>query len=805
MLALVPLAAIAFAAAASLFLTRASLHPAASLAPQPIAPTSGITDIAITPEILHANVQRFGINIGGQNFYNSGQILKNLTFRNPGFEAETWRSYLHCKSITANSCTDADTANRWPSGFLNHARYQLISGSAKGHTGTVSTSTAAGDGHGFTLTFADTPTGLAAGDYVFVTLDKPGDAQAGWWTNPQNGATLTTEFHDLPPSSPSRQALRIDASAPNQYAAVSSYFDSSAQESYLQLRGRYTVQFRAKALIPATKLNLQVVRAQPRSPETFLTRDVPLTSAWKTYTFDFSANEDGSALGTVGLTFSLSQAAILLDDVALTPIETPARLAANPTAFRDEVVQTLRDLHPGILRFMDSGTSFGSTFDDLIAPPFARRRGGSQMSQDKVEDIPIGLEESLVLAQTLHADPWFTLPGTTTPEEAAHAIEFLAGPASSPYGARRAALGQAAPWTSVFHTIHLEYGNEMWNSTFAGSVIPDAAVYAGRANDVFAAARQSPWFNPGSFDLILSAQSVNTYLTQALLKSATQQTSIDFAPYLFSEFNDASSTEAIFGSMFAQPEQRNTSGYMAQQLAALRAAPRPYLPALYEVNLGTVSTGNPAITQAEIDRTVPSLGAGLTIVDSMLQSLRDLGIASQCFFALTGSGNRDGFHFESPANHNLTTPLWGAVIDMGGPTNRRRPSFLALQLANQAILPDELATHLTGANPIWLQPASRNDDLPATRAHLLQVFAFAEGPHRTMILLNLSRTASLPITFSGPNRPTKDVSESRLTAANITDNNEFQAHVAIAHHTLTHFDPARPYALPPYSMTVLDW
>jgi alpha-L-arabinofuranosidase len=41
--------------------------------------------------------------------------------------------------------------------------------------------------------------------------------------------------------------------------------------------------------------------------------------------------------------------------------------------------------------------------------------------------------------------------------------------ASSPYGAKRAALGQAEPWTSIFSVIHLELGNEEWNAgVFAG-------------------------------------------------------------------------------------------------------------------------------------------------------------------------------------------------------------------------------------------------------------------------------------------------------------------------------------------------
>ena len=99
--------------------------------PKPLAET-GPTTITITPEVLHPNVKRLGINLSGQTFYDSGQMLRNLTFRNPGFEGETWQSILHCKTITINSCTDENQYAQWPGGFLDGARYTVLSGPAHG-------------------------------------------------------------------------------------------------------------------------------------------------------------------------------------------------------------------------------------------------------------------------------------------------------------------------------------------------------------------------------------------------------------------------------------------------------------------------------------------------------------------------------------------------------------------------------------------------------------------------------------------------------------------------------------------------
>ncbi len=766
-------------------------------------PGNAQTIITIGPETIHTGVKRLGINLSGQTFYDSGQMLRNLVFRNPGFEGETWQSILHCKRATANTCTDDNEYAVWPAGFLNGAHVEIISGAAKGQTATVASSSSASRPYGITVTLAASQVSLHAGDFLVVHMDKPGRADAGWWIDATGGASVSTELHDLAPDTPGKQALRIEAAKPYQNASVNSYFDSFAGRSFVQLHGLYRLTFRAKPTSTNRQVTVHLERLDTKhGMESFFSKTLTLDPGWHNYTFDFPTSESGTSVGTVGLSFIFHESSALLDDVSLAPA---THSAQNPTAFRDEVVQTLRDLHPGVLRYMDNGTDFGSSLDNMLAPPFARLRAGSSTQEKLREDIPIGLHEFLVLCQAIGAEPWYSMPPGTSPSEAAKLIEYLSSPVGTPYGARRAALGQSAPWSQVFPVIHLELGNEEWNArSFAGSSIADPTAYGKRAGELFAAARSSPYFQPQRFDLIAGAWAVNTWWTQQELAAAPNQQSapdtLALAPYLFDEFNDDSSVEAVFGPMLAQPEQIDSrpGGEMVQQSDAIRHAPHPTQLAIYEVNLGSLSG---SVSQSALNLTLPSLGAGLAVADHMLLMLRDLGVATQAFFALPEYVN----DFASTSGPAKKMPLWGSVVDMGGATNLRRPQFLTLQMANQAILPQMIATHISGQNPTWTQAESRNDKIRLEAAHLLQTFAFADGPRRSLILFNLSRTDPLPVTYSGPNSPVGIVHETSLTSANITDSNESQPLVTPHAATIPHFSSTASYRLPPHSMTVLTW
>ncbi len=178
------------------------------------------TNFAIGSTVQRSSVKRLGINLGGQDFYDSGQLLRNLIYRNPGFEGETWQSILQCNAVTASSCTDQDPWAGWPANFLAGATFEFIYGAAKGQTGTVSGNTvsaymagnSSNPNYGVTVKFsAPLSPAPAVGDFLIVKMNVPGNAQAGWWASTSGGGTLSTDTTDIAPDSPGKQALEMSA------------------------------------------------------------------------------------------------------------------------------------------------------------------------------------------------------------------------------------------------------------------------------------------------------------------------------------------------------------------------------------------------------------------------------------------------------------------------------------------------------------------------------------------------------------------------------------------------------------------
>ncbi len=464
------------------------------------------------------------------------------------------------------------------------------------------------------------------------------------------------------------------------------------------------------------------------------------------------------------------------------------------------MVATLETLHPGVLRDMDSGQSFGSTLDNLLAVPGARLRPGFNKYLAESDEIPIGLHDFLVLAEKIGAEPWYTMPLGMTQGEALNLFEYLGGSASTRYGAKRAALGHPQPWTQTFPLIHIEYGNEAWNYAQPGATIPDPSAYAVRASAIFGAMRSSPWYSATHFDLVADGQAVNVGLNQIILASATGLDTIDIAPYLFSTFDDDGSTETIFGPMFAQPEMYDsrTTGVIHQQAQAAAKARHPVNLAIYETGM---NAQDGTVGQASVEAAVPSIGAGLSAIEHMLLMLRDLGVTVQNTFHLGGYDSP----FANPSVPGERAPKWGITLDMGGATGRVRPAFLAQQIANEAIRPTMLTTSVTGSDPSWNQPLSRNDQVQLTGAHELQSFAFSDGATDTLIVFNLSRTTAHTVQLTGQNAPCGTVALETLTAAKITDSNENAEAVKIVRRTQPGVVRGETgFSLAPFSMTAFS-
>lgn len=766
------------------------------MATEPAAETGqGPTVIHVGQTILHQDVRRLGMNLGGEDFYDSQQILKNLVSRNPGFEGLEWQTVLPCGQVTANSCTDGANNGSWPEGFLDGGTYEVITGAASGATGAITHSSAASEHMGAVIQFAPGGRAPAVNDYIVVRKTIPGDATGGWDAQLIGGATIATETKDLSPQTPGVQAVRMSAPRNDQGASLKQYFDSTPGRSYLQMRGPYVVRFRAKGLGGSNSLSVSVERAWSGGDGPILRQNVPLSSSWKDYSITFEAHEPTSAVGTLAFGFSVNGGSAIVDDVSLA--ETPS----NGTAFRNDVVSLLQRLQPGVLRYMDSGGNWGSSLDNMLAPSFGRKRTGYSRYASTAGDIPIGLHDFLVLSEKIGAEPWYSMQLGMSNRDVANLMEYLGGAASTKYGALRTSLGHAEPWTKTFKTIHLEYGNESWNGGQPGASMSDANAYSERVTKVFDVARATPGYASGRFNLIANGQVVNTYLTKAILEQAKGMDTLDIAPYTFSTFSDDSSIERIFGPMFAEPQMMDTAtrGVVHKQANAVATATHPVNLAVYETNIGT-SDGT--VGQASLDAVVPSVGAGIASMDHMLLMLRDLGITVQNTFQLAGGG----FHFNDTSGRTKgsTSPVWAVVVDMGGPTNRVRPSFLAQELANRAIRPTMLTTMVSGSDPVWNQPKSPNDGIELNHVHELQSFAFTDGKTDSLIVLNLSRTTARTVGLEGACAPQGTVAVQTLTSAKITDTNEHEDKVKLVEREERDVVPGKTsFTLPPFSMTSL--
>ncbi len=175
----------------------------------------------------------------------------------------------------------------------------------------------------------------------------------------------------------------------------------------------------------------------------------------------------------------------------------------------------------------------------------------------------------------------------------------------------------------------------------------------------------------------------------------------------------------------------------------------------------------------------------------MLLMLRDLGITTQCLFALPEYVNT----FAS----NKTNPTLGRGHRHGRPHQPPPPAVPRPPAHQRRHPPHHALDHPHRPTPTWNQPLSPNDKIELRGAHALQTFAFADGPRRSLILLNLSRTETIRIQLPAIPGP---IAESRLTSAAPADTNELHATVIPTHRTIT---LTQPYQLPPNSLTTLTW
>jgi alpha-N-arabinofuranosidase len=159
---------------------------------------------------------------------------------------------------------------------------------------------------------------------------------------------------------------------------------------------------------------------------------------------------------------------VWVDQVSLIP-------ANAPDGVRPDVFQRIADLKPAFIRWPGGNVAQDYHWLWGVGPRDQRTTWTNLSWRNEPEPSDFGTDEFLAFCRRLHTQPTLVVNVEgrgATPEEAAAWVEYCNGPASSKYGAMRAANGHPEPYGVTYW----ELGNEIWGDWVRGH--SDAATYA---------------------------------------------------------------------------------------------------------------------------------------------------------------------------------------------------------------------------------------------------------------------------------------------------------------------------------------
>jgi hypothetical protein len=824
--------------------------------------------------VLQAHPKRIGLNIGSLSYFDNSQMAKNLLgTENPGFEPFTIRQIWPTSdrgtttTFVSPDSYDPVTADYWKGGHFTIVE-SPTGGAELGCSGTIAGSSRSDYkvDQGVTFTFAApcaAPT--QPGDVIIVSRTDSPTPESIWEGGGNgigalqvpHGGRITSLTTDLCAACGS-QSLVLDATAPGSSAGFSMYYDNLQIENeqpdiYVLHRGTYELSFDAKIVSGSPKLQTALERLSISTNRLRCTPFLPkLTAQWAEYASTCTAAEVGidsgdpncvaggkttscTSPGPVMFSVGVTGGAVAFDNLSFrrtSPVD-----PRNRSIFRDEVVGTLVRSGSQVLRFW--GSQNGESAWNWTQPDHAMgqayagtgfyRGGGGAV---------ISLDDFLVLCETVQkisgkpVIPYIELPVTLQGDDPVDLTQFLDAPASTPYGARRAALGHEQPWTSIFHEIDLSFCNECWNFAFAAQNLPyrKGTSYYGdyslRAHDIFQPIRtKDPYFPPDVIKLGIGFQTATTFQGDLAISTTCGPKKDGCPDYV--EINaytslgmSPPSMDAAWGSALVEPWNnihnprsqtkvyQSLNDYQNQHICGPHGTSACEV-SVYEENNSTVqSCGShctaPAVNITQDEEDEITAGAGQGIVAALEGLLNEqAGLISQSFFALTGIYNGTS----NPPN--LYAKLWGDTIDMGGATDNVRPQFLGLELINHAIQGEMTGCRIASGLPTHDYPGdAANNEQPATEgAPWLYAFCFKSGDKRSFVLINTNPSKSYTVSFAGSTPPTGTVKVTQYAPSSLNLMNE--SHTGLTSYvtpqavSLTDSTLSNPASVtvPPYSVT----
>ncbi len=778
---------------------------------------AGLTTVRITDRVLVPDCVPLGINLSYGNDSAHASVWAKDRIR-ASFEGTTYRQCLtgYVRDETG-ICLWVGTPADWQQVHAG-ATFTILNGPGKGTTGLIKEITKKkfehqGQVKDFTYYLFDRAVPPAPGEIglpgILVerfALDEGhvmrfrGDPSNFWYTNcGKTDAVPRTDVHigDVPPGSTGRAACRLIAPDPAQPAHIRF---STFKQHLGQNNGTWQLSFWAKAKAGTPSLEVSAVTG-----DTYASQEVSLMPEWKKCEVALEVEgfpepdwREADKSGLLWFVWRARGGEVLLDEISGQKAE-----ETGPTVFRDDLIRTLKRLNVGSIRHHQTG---GSTLDNCLtgcglSHAFTSVRTEKRGPYAGKHGHAFSLHEMYELCELIGCDPWYSLPGTLHPEEMTHFMEYVGAPADVGYGQVRARLGHPKPWTETLRYVHVEFGNEAWNSAapyhsggFNGSDYWHDLIALGKASPHY---RDNVLFHP-------AGQAAYPDRNRDIMKYSPNGDTFSVAPYMLTRVTKQDldlhpTEEGFFRWMLAWPifRSRDPRGAMHQNHEYAKEAGMEL--SVYEFNHHTIEQEwLPLETRKKVFTT---LAGGLNVTHTMLLMLKEHGIRVQNAFPLA-SGSDGG--------------IWDFVLSMRKGHERYRPTFLGMELANSIIAGDLVETVQGGADPTWSADGVffvewRKEPKPMTYGSLpcLSSYAFRDGDRRGLILVNLDLERRLPVEvrFEGAVRDGAAVSY-LLSADEITAVNEWEVgepQVKLVREEIAGFQSGYRATVPPFSMFGLTW
>lgn len=592
------------------------------------------------------------------------------------------------------------------------------------------------------------------------TWEKQVDDQNGLGNAAAVTKVLTT---DVPPNGGTTSCKVTNTNPNNREVGIGQYFSNSPESGEFSFEPaktyRFTVWLKQTGIAGGT-VNL-------KSTTTRINHNFTVSGAWQQYTFDVSGVQpiaNGAPVDYLRLSFN-GVGTLWIDNFTLHDASYPL-FALAPAIERE-----LKAFKPYNLRIWSgqTNTELGTNIGDWTDTELQSARLWS-VNQGPVTGAALKLPTVLPLCEANDIAPYLICSPSFSEADFLGLMEYLGGPATTTYGAKRAAQGHPAPYTARMPKIYIELGNETWNQLFAPWTYEfNGQRYGKFAQYFYNVIKSSPYYDASKFELVLGGFLVQPeqggYGQQAATK-APDGKQMMLANYVggFDGLNIPASpafADSVQQTAFyARWITRNIIDAHVATRNQLAASGTPYKLGIYEAGPGYAlpNPNNPFDAQAE--RIGKSLGCAVANLDAFLyQSEKGFGIQNLFLFAR-------GFNWTSHTAESRGL--------------RPHNHFLALQMRNRFAKGAMITTTVTGSPTTYLPLIDANGngtydpgygEAPAGDYENVAAYSFKSGTEFSVFVLNRSVTANTPVTFNLPAGATMDSLRLYKLTGNPTGNN----------------------------------